>query len=79
MTVPILCRSCENKKAYKKTWKQDETRARYILLRLLFSWTICYVDTVAGQLNSPLHDLVFLDLPFVPLIKHIRPELLISL
>ena len=71
MKVPIKCQSCENKKAYKETWKQDGTRARYILLRLLFSWTIYYVETVAVQLNSPSHDLVFLDLPFVLLIKHI--------
>ena len=60
------------KKAYKETWKQDGTRARYILLRLLFSWMIYCVETVAGQLNSPSQDLVFLDLPFVLLIKHIR-------
>ena len=35
--------------------------------------------SVAGQLNSPSHDLVILDLPIVPLIKHIRHGLLISI
>ena len=35
--------------------------------------------SVAGQLNSPSHDFVILELPFVLLIKHIRHGLLISL
>ena len=40
---------------------------------------ISYVETIAKELHSPIHYLVILDFPFVPLVKHISHRLLISL
>ena len=55
----------------------EKKQKRQVVYSLSLDDMLC--QTVAGQLNSPSHDLVILDLPFVLLIKHIRHGLLISL
>jgi len=61
-------------------WENGTSTSRKGVGRnVVFSWSVCYVKAITGQLPSSTHDFVILDFHFVLLIKHIRHRFLISL